>query len=113
VADRPSASPTRTCVGCRMRASQSDLVRVVVRHGRAWLDPQRSSHGRGAYLHPRLECLDLAERRRVWGRALRWPGGPTTDGLRDQLQQYLASISLARTPKAGRDGDEHAMSAQQ
>ena len=30
--------------------------------------------GRGAHLHPRYECLDLAERRRAFPRALRVAG---------------------------------------
>ena len=102
MADRPSASPTsngpvRTCVGCRKRAAQPDLVRVVVRPRQAgepvtpdqravaWLDRDRSGQGRGAYLHPTPGCLDLAERRRALPRALRHPGGLDTDVLREQL----------------------------
>lgn len=96
-----------------MRAAQSDLVRVVVRQGQVHLDHERSRRGRGAYLHPSLSCLDRADRRRAWPRALRWSGTLGTDQLREQLQQYLTSIPLVSTPKAGRDGDEHAMSAQQ
>ena len=36
-------------------------------------DPRRRLPGRGAWLHPRLGCLDVAERRRAFGRALRVP----------------------------------------
>ena len=80
-----------------MRAAQSDLVRVVVRPGQvgepitadqpasAWLDLDRSGQGRGAYLHPSLSCLDLAERRRGLSRALRRPGGLDTGALREQM----------------------------
>jgi len=100
VADRPS-TPTRTCVGCRTRAPQSDLVRVVARTRQdahsversaewvAWLDPDRRLHGRGAYLHPTLNCLDLAERRRALPRALRLTGSLDVTALRDQMQQSL------------------------
>ena len=108
MADRPSASPTRsgptrTCVGCRMRAAQSDLVRVVVRPGQAseqispdqsaeaWLDIDRSCQGRGAYLHPALDCLDLAERRRALPRALRHPGGLDTVRLRQQMAELVGT----------------------
>ena len=105
MADRPSASPTRsgptrTCVGCRMRAAQKDLVRVVAQTSQtggsravALLDVGRSHPGRGAYLHPALSCLDLAERRRALAKALRLPGGLETDGLRDQMAQFLAGAS--------------------
>lgn len=119
MADRPSAStPTRTCVGCRTRAPQSDLVRVVARPGQegsptgwiAWLDLSRRHPGRGAYLHPSLTCLDLAERLRALPRALRLSGALDLERLR--LQMTSVSGDGGR-PKAGRDGDEHAMSAQQ
>ena len=83
-----------------MRTAQSDLVRVVLRTGQAdtgdgdgvwaWLDVARSLPGRGAYLHPATDCLDLAERRRAFGRALRHPGGLDLDPLREQLTQYLS-----------------------
>lgn len=98
VADRSSAStPVRTCVGCRTRAPQSDLVRVVARPRQeahsaewvAWLDPDRRLPGRGAYLHPALNCLDLAERRRALPRALRLAGRLDVTALRAQMQQSL------------------------
>ncbi|MFQ6170312.1 YlxR family protein [Oryzobacter sp. R7] len=34
-------------------------------------DPERARPGRGAWLHPTVSCLDLAVRRRAFGRALR------------------------------------------
>jgi uncharacterized protein len=33
-------------------------------------DPERRRPGRGAWLHPVVSCLDLAVRRRAFGRAL-------------------------------------------
>ena len=80
-----------------MRAAQKDLVRVVARTDQAggpaapvaWLDVDRSHPGRGAYLHPALSCLDLAERRRALHRALRLPGGLDTAGLREQMTRFL------------------------
>ena len=53
----------------------------------AWLDPDRRLPGRGAYLHPTLNCLDLAERRRALPRALRLTGSLDVTALRDQMQQ--------------------------
>jgi predicted RNA-binding protein YlxR (DUF448 family) len=41
-------------------------------------DLRRSAPGRGAHLHPTTACLDLAERRRAFGRALRVEGGVDT-----------------------------------
>ena len=84
-----SATPVRTCVGCRQRAAKQDLVRVVVQdrgHGPQVVpDPAGRAAGRGAYLHPDVACLDLAVRRRAFARALRAPVTPDIDRLREQL----------------------------
>jgi len=45
-------------------------------------DLRRSAPGRGAHLHPTTACLDLAERRRAFGRALRVEGGVDTRVVR-------------------------------
>ncbi|TYP82698.1 YlxR family protein [Blastococcus xanthinilyticus] len=66
-----TSDPVRTCVGCRKRASVSDLLRVVVVAGDLVPDPRRRLPGRGASLHPTAECLRAAERRRAFPRALR------------------------------------------
>jgi predicted RNA-binding protein YlxR (DUF448 family) len=77
--DKPQV-PQRICVGCRRTDSRSVLLRVVVgsgapQGGAAGVDlvpdPRRSRPGRGAWLHPASDCLDLAVRRRAFGRALR------------------------------------------
>ena len=74
------AHPVRTCIGCRQRALDSDLLRVVTGGtGTAGSteavsvrpDPRRRASGRGAWVHPDLACVDLAIRRRAFGRALR------------------------------------------
>ncbi len=80
-----------------MRAPQSELVRVVARpreveHSDEWiasLDPDRRLPGRGAYVHPSLTCLDLAERRRALPRALRLAGRLDVGPVRDQIEQFL------------------------
>ncbi|MDN4473603.1 YlxR family protein [Demequina zhanjiangensis] len=75
-AEHPEPSregPVRTCVGCRGRASRSVLVRVAVVDGRAVLDTAKTLPGRGAWLHPGDDCIELALRRRTIGRALRAP----------------------------------------
>ena len=75
----PARGPVRTCVGCRERATKSELLRVVVgadADGRpvAAPDPHGTAPGRGAHLHPTTECYDLAVRRRAFARALRQAG---------------------------------------
>ena len=46
-------------------------------------DPGRRLPGRGAWLHASPSCLDLAVRRRAFGRALRSSVGPDTSEVSD------------------------------
>ena len=81
----------RTCVGCRTTGPRSDLLRVVAtRTGPEpvlVVDAARSMPGRGAWLHPDRTCLELAERRRAFARALRL-AGPLDVGA---IGEYLAT----------------------
>jgi len=64
-------APVRTCVGCRQRVEltpECGLVRFVMVDGVLTRDDQRRLLGRGAWVHE--ECLDLAERRGAFRRAL-------------------------------------------
>ncbi len=71
--ERP-AEPVRTCVGCRTKTAASGLLRVVAVDGTLVPDPRRRYPGRGAWVHPDIGCLRLAERRRAFPRALRSAG---------------------------------------
>jgi predicted RNA-binding protein YlxR (DUF448 family) len=87
--------PVRTCVGCRKRASSSELLRfVAIESGPdqflAVPDPARRRPGRGAHLHPDPACLALAERRRAFGRALRLAGVLDTGPLAEAVAQAAA-----------------------
>ena len=70
---RPGA-PVRTCVGCRTRVAKIDLLRVVAVPGTIAVDPRGRLPGRGAYVHPDPACVELAERRKAFPRALRQAG---------------------------------------
>jgi hypothetical protein len=76
----------RTCIGCRARAGKSELLRVTARDGLCLPDPRSRQPGRGAYLHPTVGCLDLAERRRAFPRALRVPGPLDTAAVRAWIE---------------------------
>jgi predicted RNA-binding protein YlxR (DUF448 family) len=81
--------PVRTCIGCRKRAAKRELLRVTAGSGADGRpavvpDPDATSPGRGAHLHPTAECYDLAVRRKAFARALRVQGG--------------ASVGLSTTP---------------
>lgn len=71
----------RTCIGCRGRSSPDGLLRVVLEDGVVVPDPQANRPGRGAWLHP--ECLEAAERRKAFTRALRAGAAPDLRSLRE------------------------------
>ncbi|MBA2716997.1 MAG: YlxR family protein [Propionibacteriales bacterium] len=89
------AQPVRTCVGCRKRAAKSDLLRVVadVDGPARGVVPDASARrpGRGAHVHPVLDCLDLAERRRAFPRALRLEGPLDTSEVRSWITTHRCS----------------------
>jgi uncharacterized protein len=74
----------RTCIGCRERTTKSELIRIVaVSNGSTTVvapDLRGSAGGRGAHLHPSMACVELATRRKAYGRALR-VGGPVDDTM--------------------------------
>lgn len=84
--------PVRTCVGCRERATKSDLLRVVaVVDGSSPTvvpDERGSTSGRGAHLHPSPVCLDLAARRRAFPRALRLEGPLDVSAVRRWIETH-------------------------
>jgi predicted RNA-binding protein YlxR (DUF448 family) len=91
-AENVPKGPVRTCIGCRVRAAAAELLRVVAAPGRTATavvpDPRHRAAGRGAWLHPRPDCVELAERRRAFGRALR-VDGPIDTG---DVKQYVAQL---------------------
>lgn len=88
----PSApGPVRTCVGCRVAGPKDALLRVVAvtTAGSIELvvDERRRMPGRGAWLHPDPACLELASRRRAFGRALRLQGTPDAAAVTRFVEQ--------------------------
>src|SRR4051794_16324616 len=75
----------RTCIGCRQRADKTTLVRVVAVKESTTVVVTPDLHGtlpgRGAHLHPTTRCLELATRRKAFGRALRTEGPIDLDAL--------------------------------
>ena len=79
--------PIRMCAGCRGRDDKTGLIRIVARDGVGVIDPAQTASGRGVYLHPRVDCVDLAVKRRTLGRALRAEidGPRTVEAIRTHL----------------------------
>ncbi|WP_308116984.1 YlxR family protein [Pseudonocardia sp. WMMC193] len=94
--------PVRTCVGCRRREQATGLLRVVVVDGTLVPDPRRRLPGRGASVHPRPECLDRAERRSAFPRALRVPGPLDTAAVRKHLEQQ-EGVEIVSAPSFTED----------
>lgn len=94
--------PVRTCIGCRQRADQYHLMRVVLVDAAdsrsVVLDEDRRLPGRGAWLHRDARCWDLAESRRGFARAFKGP--VDTTGLREQLEK--AALRLGQRDVSGR-----------
>ena len=67
-------APIRTCIATRETHPDTELLRVVADpdgSGRIIADPTRLLPGRGAWITPTLDALELAEKRKAFGRALR------------------------------------------
>jgi len=52
--------PVRTCIGCRRRDEQPNLVRFVLVDGAPTRDDARRRPGRGAWVHDDAACLEVA-----------------------------------------------------
>jgi uncharacterized protein len=82
------AVPVRTCIGCRTKSPQADLLRVVARpDGTVWVDrPGTRAPGRGAYLCRKGSCVKRASLPSVLRRGLKkevvWPQQLTAELLR-------------------------------
>ncbi|MEY4993553.1 MAG: hypothetical protein RLZZ594_398 [Actinomycetota bacterium] len=89
----PGVRMERTCVGCRQRSQRSELVRVVEKSAVLIFDNKKSLPGRGAWLHPVSECLELAISRKSFIRALKLKKQVETSGLiftKEQAETMLA-----------------------
>ncbi|MCC2593281.1 YlxR family protein [Tessaracoccus sp. OS52] len=92
------AEPLRTCLGCRQRAGQDTLIRLV-RVGQEVVEATSPRlPGRGAYLHPERSCLEQATRRRALQRAF-GHGAQPAPALAERLDQIASGWNQA--PSAG------------
>ena len=94
------ATPERTCVGCRRRRVQAELVRLAVDDGRV-VAARPGAPGRGAYVCPDERCLEAAQKKRAFARAFR---GPVTldPSVREAITRGgKMRSSSARLPQGG------------
>jgi predicted RNA-binding protein YlxR (DUF448 family) len=76
-----------------LRAAKSELIRVVAAGDEIVPDVTFRLPGRGAYLHPSLACLERAQRRKAFPRALRLSAILPTGKVADYL-----TVSTAGAP---------------
>ena len=62
--------PIRTCVGCRRPDTVRRLQRFVLVEGHLVVDAGGHMNGRGAWLHPHVDCAREAIRRGGFSRSL-------------------------------------------
>ena len=104
-----SRVPIRTCIGCRERATRSELLRVVIGSDASGQpavcpDPRGTAPGRGAHLHPTTGCYDLAVRRRAFSRALRAGEALSSTPVAEHLAaQHRLSTSTTAAPTSSTD----------
>ncbi|NLJ34065.1 MAG: YlxR family protein [Firmicutes bacterium] len=85
--------PQRMCVGCQQMKPKRELIRIVrTPEEEIHIDPTGKRSGRGAYICPRRECLELALKQKALGKALK-----TVIPLEivESLQQELAEDERA------------------
>ncbi|RLK62098.1 MULTISPECIES: YlxR family protein [Actinokineospora] len=93
--------PVRTCVGCRVRAVDAELLRVVLVDGAVVPDPRRRMPGRGAWVHPEPGCLAKAEKRRAFPRAFKVGGALDVAGLRSEIERVAGGVGTGILPPRG------------
>ena len=65
-------SPQRSCSVCKVKSDKNDLIRLVKSpDGKIFIDTAKKLPGRGAYICPNLECLELAKKSGVLAHALK------------------------------------------
>lgn len=64
--------PMRQCVGCREMKPKRELIRVIrTSEDTIQIDATGKKNGRGAYICPKRECLDLAVKSKGLERSLK------------------------------------------
>lgn len=117
IRQRPSHGMARTCVGCRRRDVRSALLRVVAERKDTGeqitgvvVDQRLRLPGRGAWLHPTPECLDLAVRLKAFGRSLRVKALLDTAAVKAYIEAREQFDVQIPESESGFDADEHPMS---
>lgn len=103
-----AAGPIRTCVGCRVRETDSRLLRIV--HdpvaGALSPDPRRYAKGRGVWVHRDARCIRTALDRKAFIRSLRVSGIVSQDAISEVLEAIRLEHETASRPQGPQGGAE-------
>ena len=111
--------PARSCVGCRESTDPEGLVRLVIGpEGEVLPDLAGRAHGRGAWVHPRPDCLTQAARRglaRSFREQIRTSPGELWELIRRaadrRVEGLICSAWRARKLELGSDAVREALVA--
>jgi uncharacterized protein len=81
--------PQRTCIACRQSGGKRGLIRIVRTEQGVAIDPTGKKAGRGAYIHPNRECIQVVVNSNRLNQALRIN---ITAEDRNRLQEFLATL---------------------
>ncbi len=62
--------PIRMCCVCRNRHEKSELIRITRHNSEVRIDRDKNLPGRGAYICKSKACIEVAQKRRAFERAL-------------------------------------------
>ena len=87
----------RTCIGCHQVRARADLIRITrsFTNGAVTVDPRGKEKGRGAYVCPKMDCINSAVEPQRLNRAFRIvPGSADCVSLEaiDRLKQDLLEL---------------------
>lgn len=80
-------SPERSCIACREKKPQNELIKVALKKGeKEAIIANGYCEGRGAYVCRSMECINLAEKKRAFNRSFR---KPVDEGIYAKLKEAL------------------------
>ncbi|NIT80089.1 MAG: DUF448 domain-containing protein, partial [Thermoplasmata archaeon] len=96
--------PSRTCIGCRTEREKEELVRLVRYGDRVVVDYKGKLPGRGAYVCPRLPCIEGAMKKRRLERALKSEGALQYQDLPEEIREAIRGRVLGLLGIAAKAG---------
>lgn len=82
--------PLRKCIACGESKAKKELLRIVkTREGDVKVDLTGKVNGRGAYICPTIECLDLAIKSKKISKSLEIE---ITDSVHEELREAIRNL---------------------